>query len=392
MKTLKRTWADVSMDDLRHNYEAIMTHIPSGCKFLGVMKADAYGHGAVPVSQALTDLGAAYLAVSNLEEAIQIRRAGIRTPILILGYTPPEYADSMVFMDITQEVHSLEYAGALEAALSGTNYILNVHLKLDTGMTRIGFFAYDAPQTPEELRTVCAMRHLHVEGAFTHFSVADSGAPDNVAYTRMQYERFLTITDDLKASGIQIELRHCCSSGATILYPEFALDMVRPGIATYGLAPSPDTNGILDLRPMMSLHTSVAQIRTVPAGTDISYGRTYTTPCAERIAVLPIGYADGLSRALSGKISFRIHGKDAPVVGRICMDMCMVDVSGIEDLAVGDTATLFGYDENGTLVPCERVAAALGTISYEVLCFVNKRIPRFYTENGRPSQILQYIV
>ena len=373
MKTLKRTWADVSMDDLEHNYNAIMGHIPSGCRFLGVIKADAYGHGAVPVSQALTDLGAAYLAVSNLEEAIQIRRAGIRTPILILGYTPPEYADSMVFMDITQEVHSLEYAEALEEALSGTNYILNVHLKLDTGMTRIGFFAYGAPQTAEQLLTVCRMRHLRVEGAFTHFSVADSKAPDDVAYTKAQFARFTAMLAELAASGVQIELRHCCSSGATILYPEFAA-------------------GVLDLRPIMSLHTSVAQIRDVPAGTDVSYGRTYTTEKHTRMAVLPIGYADGLSRALSGKVSFRIHGKDAPVIGRICMDMCMFDVSGIEGVSVGDTATIFGYDETGALIPCERVSDALGTIPYEVLCFVNKRIPRFYTENGRPSQILQYIV
>ena len=374
MKTLKRTWADVSMDDLEHNYNAIMGHVPSGCRFLGVIKADAYGHGAVPVSQALTDLGAAYLAVSNLEEAIQIRRAGIRTPILILGYTPPEYAE------------------ALETALSGTNYILNVHLKLDTGMTRIGFFAYGAPQTAEQLLTVCRMRHLRVEGAFTHFSVADSKAPDDVTYTKAQFARFTVMLAELAASGVQIELRHCCSSGATILYPEFALDMVRPGIATYGLAPSADAAGVLDLRPIMSLHTSVAQIRDVPAGTDVSYGRTYTTEKPTRMAVLPIGYADGLSRALSGKVSFRIHGKDAPVIGRICMDMCMVDVSGIEGVSVGDTATLFGYDETGALIPCERVSDALGTIPYEVLCFVNKRIPRFYTENGRPSQILQYIV
>ena len=392
MKTLKRTWADVSMDDLEHNYNAIMGHVPSGCRFLGVIKADAYGHGAVPVSQALTDLGAAYLAVSNLEEAIQIRRAGIRTPILILGYTPPEYADSMVFMDITQEVHSLEYAEALETALSGTNYILNVHLKLDTGMTRIGFFAYGAPQTAEQLLAVCRMRHLRVEGAFTHFSVADSKAPDDVTYTKAQFARFTAMLAELSAAGVQIELRHCCSSGATILYPEFALDMVRPGIATYGLAPSADAAGVLDLRPIMSLHTSVAQIRDVPAGTDVSYGRTYTTEKPTRMAVLPIGYADGLSRALSGKAAFRIHGKDAPVIGRICMDMCMVDVSGIDGVSVGDTATLFGYDETGALIPCERVSDALGTIPYEVLCFVNKRIPRFYTENGRPSQILQYIV
>ena len=184
MKTLRRTWAEVSLDNLEHNYRAIKEHIPSGCRFLGVMKADAYGHGAVPLSHALCELGADYLAVSNLEEAVQLRRGGIRAPLLILGYTPAEFADTMVFMDITQEVHSLEYAKELDAALTGTNYILNVHLKLDTGMTRIGFFAYDHERTLPELLETCALAHLHVEGVFTHFCVADSKAPEDAAFTR----------------------------------------------------------------------------------------------------------------------------------------------------------------------------------------------------------------
>lgn len=392
MKTLKRTWAEVSLDNLEHNYRAIKKHIPEGCRFLGVMKADAYGHGAVPLSHALCELGAEYLAVSNLEEAIQLRRGGVRAPMLILGYTPASFADTMVFMDITQEVHSLEYAKELDTALAGTNYILNVHLKLDTGMTRIGFFAYDHERTLPELLEVCGLPHLHVEGVFTHFCVADSKAPKDEAFTRTQYARFTAMLDALAAHGIRPELRHCASSGATILYPELALDMVRPGIATYGHAPSEDAEGILDLRPLMTVRTTVAQLREIPAGTSISYGRTYTAERDMRVAVLPIGYADGLLRGLSGKVSFRIRGKMARSVGRICMDMCMVDVSEIPGIRVGDEAALFGYDTDGTLLPCERIAQQAGTISYEILCGISKRIPRIYMQDGREQEILQYIV
>lgn len=392
MKTLKRTWAEVSLDNLEHNYRAIKNHIPEGCRFLGVMKADAYGHGAVPLSHALCELGAEYLAVSNIEEAIQLRRGGVRAPMLILGYTPASFADTMVFMDITQEVHSLEYAKELDTALAGTNYILNVHLKLDTGMTRIGFFAYDHERTLPELLEVCGLPHLHVEGVFTHFCVADSKAPEDEAFTRTQYARFTAMLDALAAHGIRPELRHCASSGATILYPELALDMVRPGIATYGHAPSEDAEGILDLRPLMTVRTTVAQLREIPAGTSISYGRTYTAERDMRVAVLPIGYADGLLRGLSGKVSFRIRGKMARSVGRICMDMCMVDVSEIPEIRVGDEAALFGYDTDGTLLPCERIAQQAGTISYEILCGISKRIPRIYMQDGREQEILQYIV
>lgn len=392
MKTLKRTWADVSLDNLEHNYRAIRAHLPKSTRFLGVMKADAYGHGAVPVSRALAELGADYLAVSNLEEAVQLRRGEVRLPILILGYTPAEFASNMIFLDITQEVHSLQYAQELDAALAGTNYILNVHLKLDTGMTRIGFFAYDDDQTLDELRQVAQLRHLHIEGVFTHFCVADSTAPEDAAFTRVQYARFVKLLDELAAYGIRPELRHCCNSGATILYPEFALDMVRPGIITYGNAPSAALEGALDLRPMMSLYTMVAQVRTVPAGTDISYGRLYRTERTSRIAVLPIGYADGLSRMLTGKASFYLHGRQVPVVGRICMDMCMVDVTDLPKTAPGDVVTIFGYAPDGNLLPCERLASAQGTISYELLCQISKRIPRLCRRGEQTSEILQYIV
>ena len=357
MKTLKRTWADISLDNLEYNYRSIRAHLPQGTKFLGVMKADAYGHGAVPVSRALADLGAEYLAVSNLEEAVQIRRGEVRLPILILGYTPAEYAANMIFLDITQEVHSLEYARELNEALAGTNYILNVHLKLDTGMTRIGFFAYDNERTLDELRQVAQLPHLHIEGVFMHFCVADSRAEADVSFTKLQYKRFM--------------------------------DMLS---AMAGVAPSDELEGALSLRPMMSLHSMIAQVRTVPAGTDISYGRLYRTKEETRVAVLPIGYADGLSRLLTGKASFYLQGHQVPVIGRICMDMCMIDVSGVPEAKPGDVVTIFGYDDDGTLLPCERLARAQGTINYELLCQISKRIPRICHRGAETSQILQYIV
>lgn len=392
MKTLKRTWAEISLDNLEHNYHALRAHIPQGCKFLGVIKADAYGHGAVPVSGTLSELGCEYLAVSNLEEAVQLRRGGIRTPVLILGYTPPEYADTMVFMDLTQEIHSMDYARALEERLRGTNYILNVHLKLDTGMGRIGFLAYGGHSELAQLRAFSQLTHLRAEGVFTHFSAADSCLADDEAYTETQYARFQAALAELEGYGIHPALRHCANSAVTILHPEYSLDMVRGGIALYGCAPDRDCAGLLDLRPVMTLRTTIAQLRDVAAGTPISYGRTFTAPHDLRMAVLPVGYADGLSRSLSGRARFRLHGTDVPVIGRICMDMCMVDITDVPQAKVGDELTLFGYDEDGQCVPVERLAEASGTISYEILCTLSKRIARLYYSGGRQSEILQYIV
>ncbi len=389
MKLLKRTWANVSLDALAFNYKEIRKHVP-GCKMMGIVKADAYGHGAVPVSHALTELGAEYLAVSNLEEAVQIRRGGIRTPILILGYTPASYAENMIYLDISQEIHSLEYARELNQALDGTNFILTVHLKLDTGMSRIGFSVGDGLGL-EELLEAARLPHLHVEGVFTHFSAADSKLPEDVAYTRQQFSRFTKALEALEAAGVKPELRHCCNSGATILYPEYALDMVRPGIMTYGVEPSEDAAGVVPLQPVMSLSSTVSQIRTISAGTDISYGRTYRTAEERRIAVVSIGYADGLQRRLSGRVNFLIHGRKVPQVGRICMDMCMVDVTDLPQVQVGDEAVVIGSCGDCRQT-AEELSQLLDTIPYEVLCGINKRIPRIYLQNGKASEILQYIV
>lgn len=391
MKLLKRTWADISLDNLSHNYTTLRGNIPASCKFLGVVKADAYGHGAVPISRRLKELGAEYLAVSNFEEALQLRQADIRLPILILGYTPAVYAEDMADMGIRQEIHSLEYARQLSRHMEGTGKTLLTHLKLDTGMSRLGFFAYDNDLTLGEVKAAATLPGLRFEGVFTHFCVADSLQADDRAFTRLQYERFMSMTSALKGAGIEFEIRHCCNSAGSILYPEFALDMIRPGIATYGISPSAELAGEMDLRPLMSLRTTISQIRDCREDISVSYGRTYTTTEPRKIAVLCIGYADGLSRALSNHVSFLLHGKRVPQIGRICMDMCMIDISQVPDAKVGDVVTVFGSDGDQTAA-VDDLAAQLGTIPYEILCDINKRTPRIYLDGKQRIEVLQYIV
>ena len=389
MKMLKRTWAEIDLDALRHNYQVLTEKLPEGCRFLGVVKADAYGHGAVPVARELQKLGAGYLAVSNYEEALQLRRGEVTLPILILGYTPAEFARDQAALHITQEVHSLEYGRQLSRELAGSGLTLNVHMKIDTGMSRLGFFAYNRPETIPELVELTKLPNLHVEGAFMHFAVADTAS--EIDYTRMQHQRFLEVLDALKKQGVEPEIVHCANSAAAIAYPEYAHDMVRPGIATYGLSPSEEMQGMADLRPLMELKTTIAAIRPFEAGITVSYGRTYKTPGPRIIAVCPIGYADGLQRRLSGNLHFLLHGKKIPVVGRICMDMCMVDITDVPEAQVGDTVTVVGRD-GPEKITWDDWASQLGTISYELVCDINKRVPRLYLKNGEAVDTLQYIV
>ncbi len=389
MKMLKRTWAEVDLDALRHNYRILTRNLPEGCRFLGVVKADAYGHGAVPVALELQKLGAGYLAVSNVEEAYQLRQGGVTLPILILGYTPEEFAEAEADEHITQEVHCLSYARALSQALAGTDKHLKVHLKIDTGMSRLGFFGYDHPETLSDLEDVFRLPHLEVEGIFMHFAVADTPAEDG--YTRLQHERFMEIVNGLRERGHEIPIVHCANSGATIGYPEYHHHMVRPGVATYGLSPSEEMAGMADLKPLMGLKTTIGAIRPFAPGITVSYGRTYETDGDRVLAVCPIGYADGLPRRLSGNVEFLLHGKAVPVVGRICMDMCMVDITSVPEARVGDTVTVIGRD--GAMESTwDTWAEKLDTIHYELVCGINKRVPRIYLRDGKEVDHLQYIV
>lgn len=390
MESLKRTWAEISLDNLTYNYHQIRNHVPPNVKFLGVVKADAYGHGAVAVSRHLEKLGAEFLAVSNLEEAQQLRNNGIKLPILLLGFTPSKFAEYEADQGIRQEVNEISFARRLNNSLEGTGKVLNIHLKLDTGMSRLGFFAYGRKETIQELVEISQMKNLHIEGVFQHFCVADSHNRDCLDFTELQYRRFCDMLDEMKAHGIEPEIRHCCNSAATILHPDYAMDMIRPGIATYGFAPDFCMEGDMELKQLLSLKSTISQIKEFDEGISISYGRMWKTPRKSRIAVMPIGYADGLSRRLSGNIEVLIRGKRAPQVGRICMDMCMVDVTDIPEAQVCDTVTILGVDGKDELL-CSDMARQLDTITYEVTCDINKRVPRFYTEKGEIVDVMRYV-
>ena len=373
-QTQTRTWTEIDLSNLEHNYRALRAMLPQGCRFLGVVKADAYGHGAVQVARRLETLGAEYLAVACLDEALELRQAGITTPILILGYTPVERADSLLDNGITQTVYDVNMARALSDAAAAAGKTLKIHVKADTGMSRLGWLCGEEDQSAavEAIAQVCALPGLEAEGIYTHFANAD-GDED---YTMLQFTRFLDLLEALKDKGITFAIRHCAASAAALKFPCTHLDMVRPGIALYGHYPDPSCEGLdgPGLRPVMTLKTRVASVKTVPAGTPVSYGCTHVLDRETRLAALTIGYADGLPRLCSDKLEVLIGGQRAPVVGRICMDMCMADVTGL-DVAPGDEVEVFGEH-----LPIEDVAALAGTIQYELLCAVSPRVHRAYLD------------
>ena len=376
--TLKRTWAEVDLDALAHNYERIRRHVGEKTKLLGVIKADAYGHGAVPVAKELEALGASYLAVSNIDECEEVRRGGVTLPVLMLGFTPADQAERILELDMTQAVQSLDIAKAFSAAAVKCGKKMKVHIKLDTGMGRLGFLC-DEEHFDESLQDILAaleLPGLDVEGVFTHFCVADEEGEENVAFTRTQYERFLRMIDAAEVrSGFHFRLRHCCNAGGIVCYPEWAGDMVRCGIILYGSGSLAEKMG---MEPVMSLKTRVATVRDLAPGTSVSYGRTYFTERESRIAVLPIGYADGLHRTLSNRMEVLTPYGRAKQVGRICMDMCMIDVTDLPEVKSGDEVEIFGKN-----VLCAEDAGKCGTIPYELLCAVSKRVPRHYFLHGK---------
>ena len=373
-QTQTRTWTEIDLSNLEHNYRALRAMLPQGCRFLGVVKADAYGHGAVQVARRLETLGAEYLAVACLDEALELRQARITTPILILGYTPTEWAEALLDNGITQTVYDVEMARALSDAAAAAGKTLKIHVKADTGMSRLGWLCGGEDQSAavEAIAQVCALPGLEAEGIYTHFANAD-GDED---YTMLQFTRFLDLLEALKQRGITFAIRHCAASAAALKFPCTHLDMVRPGIALYGHYPDPSCEGLdgPGLRPVMTLKTRVASVKAVPAGTPVSYGCTHVLDRETKLAALTIGYADGLPRLCSDKLEVLIGGQRAPVVGRICMDMCMADVTGL-DVSPGDEVEVFGEH-----LPIEDVAALAGTIQYELLCAVSPRVHRAYLD------------
>lgn len=389
MNMVKRTWAEISLNAIEHNYNVIRNKVADDTKVCCVIKADGYGHGAVELSQVYEKLGADFFAVSNIDEGIEIRKSGSKLPIVILGYTPVSEAENLAEYDISQAVFSLEYAKELSEKCVEENCICKMHIKVDSGMSRIGFMCQEFPRDEysiEEICEACCLPNLEVEGLFTHFCVSDEDA-EGREFTNKQYENFIHVRDSLKKRGVDISVVHCSNSGAIEDYPETCCDMVRAGIILYGLAPSSKLADRLDLVPAMTLKTVVAFVKEVQKGATISYGRTFTADRKMKIATVPIGYADGFIRQNAKDGYMMVNGKKAKIVGRICMDQTMLDVTDIEDVKTGDEVVVFGTGENGEPT-ADSLAENTGTINYETVCLVGKRVPRIYIKDGKIENVM----
>ncbi len=391
-KYLRRTWAEVDIDAVKHNFDEIRKAADPKADIMCVIKADAYGHGAVFLGKLYEKMGASRFAVSNIEEAMQLRENGISLPVLILGFTPASMAKELAENNISQAVFSEEYAKELsdEAVKQGVK--VKIHIKLDTGMSRIGFMYQNTERDGDSIHQIeraCRLPSLISEGIFTHFAVSDE-ADEGKEATEHQLKCFSDAVNKLKNDGCCFDVVHCSNSGAIIDYKKAHFDCVRAGIILYGLSPSSKLAKRLDLRPVMQIKSVIAQVKTVEKDTPVSYGGTFVTKTPTKIATVPIGYADGYTRSLGNRAYMTVKGRKAPVIGRVCMDQLMLDVSDIDDVRSGDEVLVVGDGSDGSF-SFDDMAAMTGTINYELVCLVGKRVPRVYIHHGKNVGIMDSI-
>ena len=375
-KIRMRTWAEIDLDNLEYNFRTLKSLLGSTVKICCVVKADGYGHSAPRVSCLFEELGADYLAVSNIEEALQLRQSGIALPILILGYTPVECAKTLAENNVSQCVYSCEYGLKLAKNAKEHGISVKIHIKIDTGMGRIGFL-YRENDVAElsQAAILCKSANLIPEGIFTHFATAD----EDEEYTRKQFSAFSRAIDFLSNEGIKFDIYHCANSHAALKHPEFRMDMARIGLSLYGLTLKDADVDIPDLRPVMSLKSVISHVKTLKKGESVSYGRKFTASKDMRVATVPVGYADGLMRSTADSAyTLKIFDTPAKILGRICMDQLLLDVTDI-DCAVGDVVTIFDGKSPHT---ASDLAEANGTIPYEIICSVGKRVPRAFIKDG----------
>lgn len=391
---LRRTWAEIDLDAVAHNFSAVRAATHPGAAVCCVVKADAYGHGAVQISKELETLGADCFAVSNLEEALQLRLSGISRPIIVLGFTPAEEAKRLAENNISQCVYSTEYASELSRCAREANITVKIHIKIDTGMSRLGFYFQDINRDEaavQEVLDVCALPGLYPEGIFTHFAVSDDGSNGD-AFTMRQFGCFKEMIETLLREGVSFDVRHCANSAALFDYPLSHLDMVRAGIVIYGLMPSNELRNRPNLRPVLSLKSVVSHVKTLQPGATVSYGRAFTAEREMKAATVPVGYADGYPRSLStGGAQVLINGHRCRILGRVCMDQLMVDVTELDSVKIGDTVTLIGRDGNEEIT-ADELAEREGTINYEVICGLSKRVPRVYLRGGKTDSIYNQLL
>ncbi|WP_407673216.1 alanine racemase [Paenibacillus alkalitolerans] len=373
------TRAEVDLDALRHNLGEFRRSLGPDIRLMAVVKANAYGHGAVKVAEEAVDFGVDYLAVAFLDEAIELRSHGIQAPVLVLGYTAPEGVRAAREHGVTLTVFDRHVLRA--ASESGSRGDpLRIHVKIDTGMGRVGI--HDMREACLFIEDALASPGVEVEGLFTHYACADE---EDKTYTRSQFAKFDEVVGYFRAKGITFPYLHAGNSATGIDTPELTCNMLRLGVSMYGLYPSGEVErGRVDLRPVMSLKTGVVMVKELPPGSGISYGINYVTKERELIATLPVGYADGYTRLLNGKAEALVRGRRAPVVGNICMDQCMIRLDGeaAREVAVGDEVVLFGR-QGGETIPADELARKLGTINYEITCMISHRVPRVYVKDGR---------
>ncbi|GIO31894.1 MULTISPECIES: alanine racemase [Paenibacillus] len=388
----RATQAEINLDHLRDNCQAFRRALPEGMRLLACVKADAYGHGAVETARELERAGADYLSVAFLDEAIQLRRAGIQAPVLVLGYTPPEGIRAAWEHRITVTAFSPEVLEAIRnLPEESLKQPLKVHIKIDSGMGRLGLLPGDAAVSFVE--KALETPQAEVEGLFTHFSKADE---EDKSYTHEQYRRFASVVSALEQKGIRLPILHTGNSATAIDMPELSFNMVRIGISMYGLYPSDEVNRQrIALKPVLTLKTKAAFVKKLPPHWGVSYGARYVTEAEEMIATLPIGYADGYSRMLSGKAEVLIRGRRVPVVGTICMDQCMVSLRSFgkeaEGIQAGEEVVLIG-SQSGSSITADELASWLGTINYEVVCMIAGRVPRLYVRSGHPVRLVNSLL
>ena len=366
-----RSCVEIDLDALKHNFEEIKKATTPGTGILAVVKADAYGHGALETAKTLIDAGAAGLCLATIDEAVELRKHGIDVPMMTLGFTDPSRFRDAVRFEVEQAVYSYEIAEKLSEEAVKAGKTLRIHIKLDTGMGRIGFKT-DGTET-EEIVKACMLPGLEPYGVFSHFAVADT---DDDEYTNRQYALFMKQIGELEDKGIHFAKKHICNSAGILRFPNMHLDLVRAGIILYGLMPPgcPEPAVKIDLKPVMNWYAKVIHVKTVPEGTSVSYGRHFVAQKQTEVTTVGIGYADGLSRRLSNGFELIIGGKRCPMIGNICMDMCMVDTTKLDVRPkIGDKVTVFGSERSA-----DELAEALGTINYEITCDVGKRVRRLY--------------
>ncbi len=388
MSYLKRAWAETHLDRIKNNVENYKKYLKPETELLCVVKANCYGNGDDAIVPYLeNELNVNWFAVSNIEEAMHLRDIGISGEILILGYTPPEYARELIKYDIIQAITEENYAEKLSNFTPFGNKI-RVHCALDTGMTRIGVYESTIERACHTIERISKLKGLQLEGIFTHFAAADSNNQDDIKYTEMQAEKIISVADELKKHLVVLNQIHFLNSAGGIYHSNSKSTLARLGIVMYGLKPDSSLEIPFKLEPALDLKACVAMVKEVDKDVFISYGRTYKTESPAKIATITIGYADGYPRFLSNKGEVLIHGKRAKIVGRVCMDQIMCDVTGI-DVKAGDIATLIGTDGNETIT-ADDIANIGGTIGYEIICNISRRVPRVIYENGKQTAILKY--